>query len=100
MVKTATQPAAHTLAWLQTVPGMGTRLRRVLWSARPDSPRFPRGQDCVASGRVLTGATEAAGQREGTSGTTSGQAALQGAGSAAAVLCLRHPPVGPKSLTR
>lgn len=47
--------------------------------------RFPRVQDVVSDGRLVQGAKESAGKREGTSGTKLGQAYLQWAFSAAAV---------------
>jgi hypothetical protein len=100
MGKTATPPDAHTRSGLQTVPGLGTSLRRALWSEMQDSAHFPRGQDVVSDGRLLTCAQAAAGKREGTTGTQSGQASLTWACSEAAVLCLRTPPGGHKSLTR
>src|SRR5262245_17830801 len=44
MITTATPQDAHTLPWLQTVPGLGQSLRLGLLSARHDLARFPRGQ--------------------------------------------------------
>ena len=100
MVTTAKQHDATTLSVLQTVPGMGTLLRLVLWYELHDIARFPRGQDCVSSCRVVTCAKESAGKRDGTSGTTSGNASLTWAFSEAAVLGLRNHPAGQKSRAR
>ena len=59
-------------------------------------PRFPRGQDLVSYGRLVTCAKEAAAKRSGTSGKQIGQASRKWACSEAAGLFLRHPPAGPK----
>lgn len=100
MVTTAKQHAAHTLSWLQTVPGIGKRLRLVLLYAIHDVARFPRVHDVVSSGRVVQCATESAGKRSGTSGPKMGNAYLTWAFSEAAVLFLRNKPAGQKSLAR
>jgi transposase len=100
MVKTATQHEANTRYLLQTVPGIGTSLRLVLLYAMHDIARFPRGQDFVSYGRLVTCAKEAAGPRSGTSSTKSGKASLTWAFSEAAVLFLRNHPGGHKYLTR
>jgi transposase len=100
MVTMAKQHDGHTLSVLQTVPGLGTSLSLVLVSERHDLARFPRVQDVVASCRVVTCAKEAAGKRDGPSGTKLGTASLTWACSEAAVLCLRHNPAGQKSLAR
>jgi hypothetical protein len=76
MVTTAKQHAAHTLSWLQTVPGISKRLRLVLLYAIHDVARFPRVHDVVSSGRVVQCATESAGKRSGTSGPKMGNAYL------------------------
>ena len=73
-----------------TVPGISTILSLVLLDALPQIDRFPRGQDCASSCRLVTGAKASAGKRAGTAGTTSGQAPLQGAFSEAAVFFLRE----------
>ena len=62
--------------------------------------RFPRGQDVVASGRLVPWAQAAAGKRWGTSGPTIGKAHLTWAFSAAAVWCLRDPPAAQHYLPR
>jgi transposase len=48
IVQTAKQHDANTLYWLQTVPGVGKLLSRVLLYAIHDIARFPRVQDCVS----------------------------------------------------
>jgi transposase len=99
-VRTAKPPAAQTLYRLQAIPGIGTMLRLVLLDAIHAIPRFPRGQDCVSSCRLVTCAKAAAGKRYGTAGTQIGHASLKWAFSAAAVLFLRNHPAGQKSLAR
>jgi hypothetical protein len=54
----------------------------------------------VSSCRLVKGAKESAGKRYGTAGTQRGHASLPWALSDAALLCLRHPPAGQKSLAR
>jgi len=56
--------------------------------------RFPRVQDFVSYGRLVKCAQESAGKRDGTSGAKIGKAYLTWAFSEAAVLLLRHNPVG------
>jgi hypothetical protein len=91
---TATSHDAHTLYRRRTVPGIGEILSVVLRSERHDIQRFPRVQDCVSSGRLVTCATEAAGTRDETSGTKIGYADRTWAFSEAAVLCWRAHPAG------
>ena len=62
--------------------------------------RFPRGQDVVSYGRLVTGARASAGTREGSSGTKIGHAHLTWAFSDAAGLFLRPQPPGQTSLAR
>jgi len=100
MVTTAQQHDANTLYWLQTVPGLGTLLSRVLLYEMHAIARFPRVQDFVSDCRLVTCAQESAGKRSGTSGTQIGHASLTWAFSAAAVLVLRNHPAGQKSLAR
>jgi len=96
----AAQPHdANPLDRLQTGPGIGNILRLVLLDAIHDLQRVPSVQDFVASCRLVTGAQEAAGTRDGTAGTKRGHASLTGAFSAAAVRFLRDHPAGHKSLT-
>jgi Transposase IS116/IS110/IS902 family len=96
----ATQPEATTLSLLQPLPGVGQSLRLVRLSERHDLARCPRVQAFVSSGRVVTCAKAAAGERSGTSGTKSGHASLPWAFAEAAVLCLRHTPAGQQDLAR
>src|SRR5262249_32810341 len=98
--QTAQPPDAHPLSWLQTVPGIGQLLRRVLWYEMPALARFPRLQAGVSSGRRVQGAKASAGKRDGPAGTQSGNASLPWAFAEAAVLWLRHPPGGQQSLAR
>ena len=100
VLKTATQHDANTLSLLRTVPGIGEMLRWVLRYAIPDLERCPRVQACVAYCRLVKCAKEAAGTRDGTSGTKSGHASLKWAFSEAAVLCLRNHPAGQTYLAR
>jgi transposase len=100
LVQTAKQHDAHTLYRLQSVPGIGKILSLVLLYELHDSRRFPRGQDFVSYCRLVQGAQESAGKRYGISGAKSGNAYLKGAFSEAAVLFLRHNPVGQTYLTR
>ena len=65
-----------------------------------DIHRLRRGQDVGASWRCVKCAKASAGQRSGTSGTTSGQGARQGAFAAAAVRVRRAHPAGPQARTR
>jgi transposase len=100
IVNTARHHDANTLHLLQTVPGIGTILRRVLLDELHDVHRFPRVQDCVSSCRLVTCARESAGKRSGTSGTKIGKAHLKWAFSEAAVLFLRDHPAAQKYLAR
>ena len=97
---TAKHHAAPPLSLLHTVPGMGQILRPVLRYESPQLNRCPRGQEVASSARGGTCATEAGGQREGTSGSKIGQAHLQGACAAAAVFCRRAHPAGQQYLAR
>jgi transposase IS116/IS110/IS902 family protein len=65
-----------------------------------DSTRFPRVQDCVSYGRLVTGAKASAGKRDGPAGKKLGHAYLQWAFAAAAVLLLRHNAQGQPYRTR
>jgi transposase len=100
LVKTAQQPAAHTLYLRQTAPGMGNILSRVLRDESHDLGRFPRVQALASYARVVKCRQEAAGQRLGPSGKKSGHAHRKWACSEAAPLCLRTNPNGQKLLTR
>jgi transposase len=100
ILKTAKHHDANTLYLLQTVPGMGTMLSRVLLYAIHRLERFPRGQDVVSSCRLVTCAQESNGKRSGTSGAKIGNAHLTWAFSEAAVLFLRDNPTAQKDLAR
>ncbi len=100
VLKTAKQHEAHTCYRLRTVPGIGASLRLVLRYEIPDIQPFPRGQDCVSACRLGQCAQASAGQRCGPSGPKIGQASLQWAFSAAAVVFRRNNPHGQKSLAR
>jgi transposase len=97
---TATHHAANTRALLHPVPGIGTLLSLVLLDEIPPIDRFPRGQDCASSGRLVTCAKASAGKRAGTAGTTIGQAPLTWAFAEAAVVCRRDHPAGPTGRRR
>jgi hypothetical protein len=99
IVTAAPQHDAHTLSLLQTVPGMGNILRRVLLDASHAIQRGPSVQDVVSSGRLGKGAQASAGTRSGTAGDKSGQAYLTWACSAAG-LVRRDQPAGQQSLPR
>jgi hypothetical protein len=100
IVNPATQPDANTGYRRRSVPGIGTRLRRVLRSDIHAIRRFPRGQACVSDCRLGTCANEAAGPRSGPWGTQLGHADRPWAFSAAAGRCWRDHPAGQKSRAR
>jgi hypothetical protein len=100
IVTTAKPHAAHTLDWLQTVPGIGKLLSLVRLYAMQAIARFPRVQDFVADCRLVKCAKASAGKRYGTAGTKIGNASLTWAFSEAAVLFLRNNPTGQKYLAR
>jgi len=99
LLTTATPPQAQTRSRRRPGPGSGALLRRVLREESPDIGRCPRVQDCVADGRRVQCTQASAGPRYGPAGPTSGHASLQGACSAAAVLCRRTNPAGHTSRT-
>ena len=100
IVKAATHHDAHTLSLLQTVPGIGKILSLVLLYEIHDMDRLPTVQDFVSYCRLVKCAKESAGKRLGTSGKKIGNAHLQWAFSAAATLCWRNNPAGPRYLAR
>src|SRR5262245_56494928 len=100
IVQTAKQHDAQTLYRLQSVPGIGKILSLVLLYEIHAIRRFPRVQDFVSYCRLVKCAQESAGKRYGTSGAKIGNADLKWAFSEAAVIFLRHKPVGQKYLTR
>ena len=99
-MQAAKQHDAPSLSLLQTVPGIGTILRLVLFYERHDMERLPRVQAWVSSCRLGTCAQASAGQRDGSSGTKIGNASLTWAFSEAAVLLRRDHPAGQQALTR
>jgi hypothetical protein len=99
-LQTAKKHEANPRYLLPTVPGIGTILSLVLLDEIHDRARFPRVQDVVADGRLVTWAKASAGKRWGTSGKPLGHAPLQGAFSEAAAWCLRNHPPGHTSLVR
>jgi hypothetical protein len=60
---TAKHHNANTLSLRRTVPQLGAIRSLVRLDAIHAVPRFPRGQDVVASGRLLTCAQASAGKR-------------------------------------
>jgi transposase len=100
ILKTAKQPDSNTLYLLRTIPGIGEILSLVLLYEIHDIQRFPRGQACVSSCRLVKCARASAGKRYGTSGAKMGHAALKWAFSEAAVLFLRANPPGQKYRAR
>jgi transposase len=100
LLTTAKQHDANTRSLLRTAPGLGEIVSLVLLDEIHDIARFPRVQDVVSYCRLVTCTKESAGKRSGTSGTKLGNAYLQWAFSAAAVLFLRANPAGQQSLTR
>jgi transposase len=86
----AKAPEGQTFSRLQSVPGMGQSLARVLWSEIQDIARFPRGQDFVSYCRLVKGATASGGKRLGTSGQKIANVPRRGALAEAAVLFLRQ----------
>jgi transposase len=88
--KTAPGHAPVALALLRPIPGVGNILALVLLSEIEQIARFPRGQACVSSGRLVKSARESHGQRHGPSGKKLGNAHLQWAFSDAAVLVRKH----------
>jgi hypothetical protein len=85
-LKTAQRHEANPRSLLRPVPGIGAMLRLGLLSAIPDSQRFPRVPDVVASCRRVPGAQASAGKRSGPAGTQRGHASLPWAFSEAARL--------------
>jgi hypothetical protein len=63
MVPTAKQHDANTFYRRQSVPGIGTILALVRLDEIHDLQRFPRVQEFVSDGRVVTGAKASAGTR-------------------------------------
>ena len=100
LVQTAKAPEAQTLSRLRSSPGVGTILALVRLDEIHELHRCPRVQEFVSYGRLVKCAKESAGKRDGTSGKKMGNASLKWAFAEAAVLFLRHNPVGQKDLAR
>jgi transposase len=100
IVRLAKQHDPDTFYRLQSVPGIGKLLSLVLLYDIHDLRRFPRVQDCLSSCRLVKCTQTSAGKQYGTSGAKIGNAYLQWAFSAAAVLFLRENPAGQQSLTQ
>jgi transposase len=100
MVNTAKEPNAQVCSRRRSIPGVGNILALVLLDEIHDIQRFPRVQECVSYGRLVTWAKASAGKRYGTSGPQMGHTSLTWAFSAAAVLCLRNTPAGQTDLAR
>jgi transposase len=100
IIQTAKKHEAHPRYLLQTVPGIGKLLSLVLRYEIHDVACFPRVQDFVSYGRLVTWAKESAGTHWGSSGKKSGNAPLKWAFSEAAALGWRNNPQGQKSLGR
>ena len=96
LVHTATAHNGQVFYRLRSRPGVGTILALVRLYDIHDIHRFPRGQECVSSGRLVKCAKESAGKRDGPSGSKLGNASRKWAFSAAAVLFLRANPAGQK----
>jgi hypothetical protein len=100
LVQSANAHEAQTCSRLRARPGVGTILALVLLDEIPASHRFPRVQEGVSSGRLVKGAQEAAGQRDGPSGKKIGKASLTWAFADAAGLCWRNNPAGQRERAR
>jgi transposase len=100
IVQTAKQQDAPTFSRLRSIPGVGKILALGMLYAIHDIRRFPRVQEFVSSCRLGKCARESAGKRQGSSGTTIGNAHLQWAFAEAAVLFLRNHPPGQQYLAR
>jgi transposase len=96
IARTAKQHDVNAFYRLRSVPGMGKILALVILYEVQDVTRFPRVQDFVSYCRLVKGAKESAGQRQGSSGKKIGNAHLKWAFSEAAVLFLRQNQPGKK----
>ena len=91
---------ANVVYRLRSTPGVGKILALVLLYEIQDSARFPRVQEFVSYGRLVTCAKASAGKRYGSTGAQIGHAYLKWAFSEAAVLFLRHNPAAQQALAR
>ena len=99
ITRTAKAHDVQTFARLQSVPGIGQILARVILYEIQDSARFPRVQNFVSYCRVVKCAKESGGKRLGTSGKKIGNVHLRWAFAEAAVLFLRQNQLGKEYLT-
>jgi transposase len=94
-ILTTAQPhAANTRYLRRTGPGIGEMLSLVRRDDIPNIRRFPRVQECVSYGRLVTCAKASAGKRAGPAGSKMGNAYRTWAFSEAAGLCFRANPAG------
>jgi hypothetical protein len=100
IVKSATPHDANPFDRLRSLPGVGKIFALVRLYAVHDIRRFPRVRDFVSYGRLVNCAKESAGKRLGPSGQKLGKAPLTWAFSAAAGVCRRPHPAGPKPRAR
>ena len=100
LVQPATAHEAPTGYRLRSIPGDGKLLALVQRDDIQALRRLPRGPECVASCRLVTCAQASAGTRDGTAGTTLGQASRTWAVAAAAGLVRRHNPAGQQDRAR
>jgi transposase len=100
MVNTAKELHAPLRSRLRSSLGVGTILALVVRDAIHDLQRLPRVQALASYGRLVTGAKDSAGKRDGTAGSKIGNASLTGAFSEAAGLCLRAKPAGQQHCAR
>jgi transposase len=98
--KTAHSHEPVSLALMHTMPGVGTSLALVMRSKLEEIARFPQGQDCVSSCRLVKSAKESHGTRYGTSGKKLGNAHRQWAFVEAAVLLRKHSEPAQQYLTK
>jgi hypothetical protein len=85
LVQPAQADEAHTCYRRRSIPGVGTILARGRLDESHARQRLPRGQACVASGRLVQCAQASAGTRDGTAGQKLGKASCTWACSDAVV---------------
>jgi hypothetical protein len=98
--QTAPQPRAPPRYRRQSIPGPGKILSSGRRSPMHDSTHYPRGQACVAAGRLVICARAAVGHHYGAAGATSGPVASQGAVSNATGAVATAPSRGQTSRAR
>lgn len=85
---------------LRTFPGVGKIMALTLLYEIHDINRFPRVQEFASYARLIRCTKESAGKKLGTTGAKMGNVHLKWAFSEAAVLFLRHDPMGGKLMKR